>query len=118
MLWRLRRSTSIETGLLQIQGELMQGRNTHRIGPANRPLPEWYGEMDVASANSPETNDPQASRDIGLHNPVAVPQEFAYCFLQVSRLQFTAFETLSRYETALWRQAAQLIFILQSSTRR
>ena len=28
VLWRLRRSTSIETGLLQIQGELMQSRNT------------------------------------------------------------------------------------------
>ena len=99
VLWRLRRSTSIETGLLQIQGELMQGRNPTGSARNNRPLPEWYDEMDVAAANSPETNHPQASRSITLHDPVAVPQEFAYCFLQASRLQFGAFETLSRYET-------------------
>jgi len=46
------------------------------------------------------------------------PQEMAYCFLQATRIQFGAFETLTRYETALWRQAAQLLFMLQSSSLR
>jgi hypothetical protein len=118
VLWRLRRSTSIETGLLQIQGELMEGRNTRRRRCTHRPLPAWYDEMDVAPTHAPEANDPQACRESALHDAGAIPQEFAYCFLQTNRLQFGAFETLSRYETALWRQVAQLIFILQPTTHR
>ena len=47
LLWRLRRSTGIETGLFQIQGELMR----KEIGTRRRktvPLPEWYDELDIA----------------------------------------------------------------------
>jgi hypothetical protein len=42
----------------------------------------------------------------------------ATCFLQVSRLGYGAFDLLTRYETALWKQAAQILYILQSTTRR
>lgn len=105
VLWRLRRSTSIETGLMQIQGQLLRGRSARREASS---LPEWLDEMDVAATSReqnlhPEDNGPNA------------PQELAYCFLQASRLQFGVFETLTRYETSLWRQAAQLVFMLQST---
>ena len=49
LLWRLRRSTSIETGLFEIQGELMQERNAGPRPRSNVPLPEWYDELDVNS---------------------------------------------------------------------
>ena len=42
----------------------------------------------------------------------------ATCYLQVSRLGYGAFDLLSRYEAALWRQAAQIFFMLQSTVRR
>lgn len=113
VLWRLRRSTSIETGLMQIQGELMRSRNSGNS--RRRTLPEWYDEMDVAAAN---IHVSAAYQEDGSGGRTDAPQGLAYCFLQASRLQFGAFETLTRYETALWRQAAQLIFILQSAGRR
>jgi hypothetical protein len=110
--WRLRRSTNIETGLLQIQGELMRSREAG-IRPRHHRRPEWYDELDVASmGDTALTIVDQASAE-----PNGLSQKLAYCYLQVSRLQFGAFETLSRYETALWRQAAQLVFMLQSVER-
>jgi hypothetical protein len=38
--------------------------------------------------------------------------------LQAGRAQLGALDMLSRYETALWRQAVQLMLLLQSSVRR
>ena len=109
LLWRLRRSTSIETGLFQMQSELIRNRDA---GPRWRrsapPPPDWHDELDGVPAtdsfSSPEP--PDAS------------QTLASCFLQVSRLGYGAFDLLSRYETALWRQAAQILFMLQSAGRR
>lgn len=40
------------------------------------------------------------------------------CFLRVSRLGYCTFELLQRYETALWRQIAQILFMLQPAARR
>ena len=117
MLSRLRRSTAIETGLFQIQGELMQDKTA---GPSARrrvPLPEWYDELDVGGraidgpSISPRDGDDPSGQGADS------PQTLAHCFLRVSRLGFGVFDLLSRYETALWRQAAQLLFMLQSARR-
>src|SRR6185436_13014617 len=58
VLWRLRRSTSIETGLMQIQGELMRSRTSGSPRRRMLPLPEWYDELDVAAAGG---SDPHIS---------------------------------------------------------
>ena len=91
VLWRLRRSTSIETGLFQIQGELMRSRNarSRRRGP---PLPEWYDELDVAPSIS-SSSAGGSDRDT-FEEAAVSPQELSYCFLQVSRLQYGAFDLL------------------------
>jgi hypothetical protein len=115
VLWRLRRSTSIESGLLQIQAELMKARPLS--SRKNSRAPEWYDELDVAASR----NAPLAVEADGEHGPDAetdASTALGYCFLQVGRLQLGTFDTLARYETALWRQAAQLFFMLQSSLRR
>ena len=44
-------------------------------------------------------------------------KELAACFLRVSRLGYGTFDLLHRYETALWRQAAQILLILRTSGR-
>jgi hypothetical protein len=116
LLWRLRRSTSIETGLFRIQGELMHNGNGGTPRRKTAPLPEWYDELDTAPsiAGFGEADDPsQTDRQFA-----ASPQDLAYCFLRVSRLGYGAFDLLNRYETTLWRQAAQLLFMLQSAARR
>lgn len=116
VLWRLRRSTSIETGLMQIQGELMRGRSTNNFR-RRVPRPEWYDEMDVAATSQTAVGSP-ACPDDKSDEISDLPTELGYCFLQANRVQLGAFETLTRYEAALWRQAAQLFFMLQSSSRR
>jgi hypothetical protein len=103
VLWRLRRSTSIETGLMQIQGELLRGRCIGGLRRGTAPLPEWYDEPDVARTS-----------ENGSRRKVDPSTELAHCFLQASRIQFGVLETLTRYEAALWRQAAQILFLLRS----
>ena len=115
LLWRLRRSTSIETGLLQIQGELMLNGNSGARRRRTVPPPEWYDELDTArSAGFCEGDGPD---ERGLQS-TASPQNLAYCFLRVSRLGCGALELLNRYETNLWRQVAQLVFMLQTTAKR
>jgi hypothetical protein len=114
VLWRLRRSTTIETGLFQIQAELMRNGNASIQRSKPLPLPEWYDELDVAPTNgsSIASGDDKTSMDGGNS-----PQTLGCCFLRVGRLGYGSFDLLNRYETALWRQAAQLLFLLQTTAR-
>jgi hypothetical protein len=117
LLWRLRRSTSIETGLFHIEGQLLreQSADSRRRRP---PPPEWHDDVDttVPIVTSPSLQ--RSDRDETSNEDSAAAQDLASCFIRVSRLGHGTFELLSRYETALWRQAAQLLFMLQTASRR
>jgi hypothetical protein len=117
VLWRRRRATSIETGLFQLQGELV--RQQHAAAPRRRtvPPPQWYDEHDTVPTVDTYAIEP-CDPDQTAKPPPDPSETLADCFLQVSRLGYGAFDLLSRYETALWRQAAQLLLILQSGARR
>jgi hypothetical protein len=89
LLWRLRRATSVETGLLQIQCEA-----------STAPDPALPGEVyEVIELF-------QSGRD-------SSECELARCFLRLADLDNGIFERLGRYEAALWRQVRQTIFTLQ-----
>src|SRR5206468_5959570 len=51
------------------------------------------------------------SRDIS-------PRDLAHCFQRLANFDNGLFERLGRYETALWRQMVQILFVLQSVRRR
>ncbi len=92
LLWRLRRATSVETGLFQIQCE-----GSTAPDPA---LPKLPGEAcEVIEIF-------QSGRD-------SSGRELARCFLRLADLDNGIFERLGRYEAALWRQVRQTIFTLQ-----
>jgi hypothetical protein len=110
VLWRLRRSTRIETGLFQIEGTLIQERNASPRRRRTLPVPQWLDEFDTAR--------PHDSEHAGTTEATDMAETAATCFLQVSRLGYGAFDLLTRYETALWKQAAQILFMLQSVARR
>jgi hypothetical protein len=76
VLWRLRRATAIETGLLQIR--------------------------------APDEERPPQHGDCAEIGKV----EMTLRFLRLAKFDNGSFERLNRYETALWRQAAQLLFAL------
>jgi hypothetical protein len=111
LLWRLRRATTIETGLFEIQADhLSNFRKTHQISPASREI-----VYALFNANS---DRPPAS---GLHSAqgqVAPDVELARCFLRLCNLPNYALDRLSRYEAILWPQAGQILFALDNLDRR
>ena len=124
LLWRLRRSTLIETGLLQIQGDLHKQRPrltqtpsqdcapvaSLRIGrPAN-----VVRSQDASSGDHSINSEIVANTETKPGPPVPEPVlDIARCFLHVSNLDNNVFERLGRYEMALWRQVRQTLFTLE-----
>ncbi len=117
VLWRLRRSTSIETGMFQVQGELMGEEENRCQGSKAARRSDWYDEFDVGSPTLANYSAAFGGPDTRSMKSSNAAKELACCFLRISRLQFGTFELLTRYETALWRQAAQLTLMLDSKLR-
>ena len=134
LLWRLRRATAIETGLLQIQSDILREirqapeAQTHsngrfvdaiaRLGdrPAGvRPHPEWNdGQADCEAPRQRDGEDNWGCAAGSLHcNNV----EIGRCFLRLANLDSGAFDRLSRYESALWRKVGQILFTLDALNR-
>ncbi|WP_426527668.1 hypothetical protein [Bradyrhizobium sp. McL0615] len=95
LLWRLRRATSVETGLLQIQCETSTASDPD---PALTKLP---GEVCDVIEIFQSRHDSSGC-------------ELARCFLRLANLDNGIFERLGRYEAALWRQVRQTILTLQN----
>jgi hypothetical protein len=122
-LWRLRRATSIETGLFEIQADhLSDFRKTHQISPATREI--VYAPFNANSerravsdsvANSTQTSP--ASRLTPAEGQIDPNVELARCFLRLSNLPNYALDRLSRYEAALWRQVGQILVALDNLDR-
>jgi hypothetical protein len=123
LLWRLRRATTIETGLFEIQADhLSDFRKTHQISPASREI--VYALFNTKSdrqtaanglANATETGPASLTSCQGQITPDV---ELARCFLRLCNLPNYALDRLSRYEVALWRQAGQILFALENLDRR
>jgi hypothetical protein len=105
LLWRLRRATAIDTGLLETPTELDTAMDT--LAPNERAA---AGVAQIGSLENPtslEDSDHKAQND-------TLNSEITRRFLQ---LDCKAFERLGRYETALWRQVYQVIFVLNALRR-
>jgi hypothetical protein len=122
LLWRLRRSTLIETNLFKLQARLAKdqkleagaGSDTTSPGMAvvYRLLrsPETFVPSEAVSSipelTTPEAATPnQNTRHPGHPNPATI-------FLRLCNLNSFPIERINRYETALWRQAVQTLFLL------
>ena len=128
LLWRLRRATAVESGLWQIQAEILRSRKVdlvRTIPPSGsgldmiyRPLPSTalvsrrtWGETKNNEAEGVEEArklDPHISRQV----------EIAQCFLRLANLRAPILEKLPRYEGGLWKQVAQTLLILRGNRRQ
>jgi hypothetical protein len=139
LLWRLRRSTAIETDLLRIQAEILRDRRERQSqGQPERGVrfrvlePAIPLRNDDWNDNNPEQADELCNRAEPTH-PVSTsrelatqdlasqdlaPRDLAHCFQRLANLDNDVFERLGRYETALWRQMLQTLLVLQSARRR
>jgi hypothetical protein len=110
LLWRLRRATSIETGLFRVEHlprqdavsrqdtEENQGCAVTALFQPCQPVGK-FGERG-------SKGDMPPSLDIGF--------EVARRFVRLADLDNGVFERLSRYEAALWRQVRQTLFTLEA----
>jgi hypothetical protein len=121
LLWRLRRATTIETGLFEIQADhLSDFRRTHQISPASREIVcALFNANSDRQANSHGAANVTESPASRLTSTQVVPDiELARCFLRLCNLPNYALDRLSRYETALWRQVGQILCALDNLDRR
>jgi hypothetical protein len=127
LLWRLRRASAIETGLFEIQGEILLARRQDASRESHA------GTLQTAPGANGHSKGPGSN---GRHDPPASDQEplsttsmrpplapwsksraIAQCFLRLSNLDPTLLDRVSSYESRLWRQAAQTIWTLDAMRR-
>ena len=109
LLWRLRRASTMETGLFEIQAEQLRGFSQSRDPqPSTRAL--IYAISDRTNGTEPLLSSGRKSFD-----PAS---DFARCFLRLANLPSYPLDRLSRYEAVLWRQAGQILFALDALDRR
>ena len=112
ILWRLRRATTMETGLFEIQAQhLCDYRQNCRVASKSHDIihalfgPHNAGsKIETVSASALKAD--------------ASVVEFARCFLRLANLPNFALDRLSRYEATLWRQAGGLLYALETLDRR
>jgi hypothetical protein len=128
LLWRLRRATTIETGLFEVQADhLREFRRTRQAHTASQEIvyailgrDDRIG-FDRDSASCGVTGAPEAAprSGPGSAGPAADPAvELTHCFLRLANLPNCALDRLNRYEVALWRQVAQTFVALDDLERR
>src|SRR4051794_3739663 len=111
VLWRLRRASMMETGLFAFQADyvLESELAAQTEQQQRRSLYALFPRTDATK--DPDTDSPcKRVPDSGA--------EIARCFLGVAELPSYPLDRLSRYEALLWRQARQIVFLLDTLGRR
>jgi len=122
LLWRLRRASAIETGLFEIQGELLSARGqapsrgTSQLGTLQTATGA-NGHGEGAGSNGrddPPARDQPSSTSMRALGPWSKSRAIAQCFLRLSNFHPTLLDRAGSYEARLWRQAAQTIWTLEA----
>ena len=122
LLWRLRRATTMEAGLFEIQAEqwLKFGQDRQAEAESRKSLYALFRRTDSADCDRPlddVTSRSQATSS-SAPNSADPSADLASCFLGLANLPSYALDRLSRYEAILWRQARQIVFALDALGRR
>lgn len=124
LLWRLRRATTMETGLFEIQADNLrkyrQGRQT-QLSSQDILCPKFglveSVDVEPIRASHSITNGTDVQPKSRLTS-VDTATDLARCFLRLANLPSYPLDRLSRYEAVLWRQAGQILFALDALHRR
>ena len=122
ILWRLRRATTMETGLFEIQAQQLHEyrQNRQLLSHSREIIPAMLRRAESSSddaASLSAVSNTEALSDSGLKTDAAAV-EFARCFLRLANLPNFALDRLSRYEATLWRQAGWILYALETLDRR
>ncbi len=111
ILWRLRRSTAIESALF----EAMAG-DRRSSAPSNPAVAKVIAISNRRAA--PTTSAVTYSGQNALDEFVCAPEDLARAFIRLTAHGTFPLDRLSRYEHMLWRQARQIISSLNGPKRR
>ena len=122
LLWRIRRATTMETGLFEIQAkhvlDFQKTRQAHQDGA--QIVHAMFGRADPISSGLDDTHHITEDTEAPLssnRNLADQPANLARCFLRLANLPSYPLDRLSRYEATLWRQAGQILFALAALER-
>ena len=128
LLWRLRRATTMETGLFEIQADHQRAfrQSRHMCPPSRDMVHAIFGRADAAGFDQDSAAPAIANASSAVPNSASRPvdpavgstADLASCFLRLANLPNYALDRLSRYEATLWRQVAQTLFALDNLDRR
>ena len=117
LLWRLRRATTIESGLFKIQArhllDFRRGRLTHQ---KRQNIIESVYQDAVGIEDDTRQNEAADNFDIGSRSGVETAHQsddLTRSFVRLTNLSTYPLDRLSRYEATLWRQACQILFTLR-----
>lgn len=114
LLWRLRRATTIETGLFEIQAaHLRQHQQSRQLLADSSDVVHRLFQHSHESAPV----DSNAVPHFGVKADGSA-LEFAHCFLRLANLPNFALDRLSRYAATLWHQAYRVLYALETLDRR
>jgi hypothetical protein len=121
LLWRLRRATTMETGLFEIQANHLRDYRLNRQLFPNSPdiihaVLQRAHSVSAHAASDNAGSNRQSVRYSATKDVRAV--EFAQCFLRLANQPNFALDRLSRYEVTLWRQVSRILFALDALDRR
>ena len=123
LLWRLRRATTMETSLFEIQATICVSSNrAARLNRRRKLSMQGLGRLILSRPTPIEHRT--ASQTERTPGPGSGPKsvdpaaELARCFLRLANLPNYALDRLSRYEATLWRQAGRILFALDALDRR
>jgi hypothetical protein len=120
-LWRLRRATSMETELFEIEAERLRHHRQDRPllpGPS-RVVGAVFRRAEALDADAQDTPSILMEKIPDSGNKAdASGLELARCFLRLANLPNFALDRLSRYEATLWRQGKQILYALEVLDRR
>jgi hypothetical protein len=120
LLWRLRRTTTIESGLFKIQArhllQFKQGRRAHH----NRQkfIDGMYRDANPVENDARQDDDTFISGNTNSDSALADQDVLTHSFIRLINLPTYPLDRLSRYEGTLWRQAFQILFTLRCLDQR
>jgi hypothetical protein len=122
ILWRLRRATTMETGLFEIQAQQLDDyRQNRQLFPDSRDLFHTvFRRADSTGAHAVSHSAVSKMQTVSNSgkNADAPNVAFARCFLRLANLPNFALDRLSRYEATLWRHAGRILHALETLDRR
>jgi hypothetical protein len=114
LLWRLRRATTIESGLFKIQARhLLQFRRGRQAYQNRQNIIESTYRDNIATEDDVPQNEDEPAGWLADQS-----DDLTRSFIRLTNLPTCPLDRLSRYEATLWRQICQILFTLRCLDRR